>query len=41
MQKVDASQLWATAAGGASFLVLLGLWYALPLQLRALNARGR
>ena len=41
MQKVDASQLWATAAGGVSFLVLLGLWYALPLQLRAMNARGR
>jgi Family of unknown function (DUF6328) len=38
MQKVDEGQ-GAAAAGGASFLVLAGLWYALPLALRSWNAR--
>ena len=40
MQKVDGGQGWAAAAGGASFLVLAGLWYALPLVLRSWNARS-
>ena len=34
MQKAEASQGWAAIAAGASFLVLFGLWYALPLALR-------
>jgi hypothetical protein len=40
MQKVDGGQGWAAAAAGASFLVLAGLWYALPLALRSWNARS-
>jgi Family of unknown function (DUF6328) len=40
MQKVDGRQGWAAAAGGTSFLVLAGLWYALPLALRSWNARS-
>ena len=40
MQKVDEGQGCAAAAGGASFLVLAGLWYALPLALRSWNARS-
>ena len=40
MQKVDGGQGWAAAAGGAGFLVLAGLWYALPLALRFWNARS-
>jgi hypothetical protein len=40
MQKVDETQSWAAAAGGASFLVLAGLWYALPLAVRSWNARS-
>jgi Family of unknown function (DUF6328) len=40
MQKVDGGQGWAAAAGGASLLVLIGLWYALPLALRSRNARS-
>jgi hypothetical protein len=40
MQKVDGGQGWAAAAAGASFLVLAGLWYALPLTLRSWNARS-
>jgi hypothetical protein len=39
MQKVDGGRGWAAAAG-ASFLVLAGLWYALPLALRFWNARS-
>jgi len=39
MQKVDGGQGWAATAAGASFLVLIALWYALPLALRATNGR--
>jgi Family of unknown function (DUF6328) len=34
MQKVYENEGWAVAGGGASFLVLLAPWYALPLALR-------
>lgn len=40
MQKVDGGLGWAGAAGGASFLVLAGLWYALPLALRSWKAES-
>jgi hypothetical protein len=34
MQKVYEEEDWAIAAGGASLLALVALWYALPLALR-------
>ena len=34
MQKVYENEGWAAVGGGASFLVLLALWYAFPLALR-------
>jgi hypothetical protein len=43
MQKVYENEGWATAGGGAGFLILFVLWYALPLALRnwAKNNGGR
>jgi hypothetical protein len=38
VMQVDGGQGRAGAAGGASLLVLAGLWYALPLALRSWNA---
>jgi Family of unknown function (DUF6328) len=37
-QNVDGGQGWAVTTAAISFLVLVALWYALPLALRAGNA---